>query len=171
MEAATIEKHWLLIGLLYASGLRVSEVVRLIWSDFEFDRGFIRVRQGKGKKDRLVLLPEVFRPRLRMMLTNHLPSEFLFPSLDRAGRHLSPRTVERIVAECRQRAEIAKPLTPHSLRHGFATHLLEGGTDIRFIQKMLGHERLETTAIYTKVARVRVKGIRSPLDALADEAG
>lgn len=170
LEAAKSTSDKLLLGLMYASGLRVSEVVRLIWSDIEFDRNLIRVRQGKGKKDRLVLLPEIFRPALLRMAGLHKPTVFLFPSPENEKRHLSPRTVERVLESCRKNTQIAKKLTPHSLRHGFATHLLENGVDIRFIQRMLGHVNLETTTIYTRVAKVGESGIRSPIDSLMERS-
>lgn len=159
----------LAIGIMYAAGLRNSELCRLRIRDLDFDRGTIFVSQGKGRSDRIVMLPKSFESALKAISENSLGEDFLFPTKkigETRNRHLSSRTLQRWVKLCVELAGIKKVVTPHSFRHSFATHLLENGTDIRFIQKLLGHQRLETTTIYTKVARVQVSRVESPLDQL-----
>ncbi len=148
---------------MFATGVRVSEVVRLRWRDVDFDRRCINVWQGKGQSDRQVMLPKSYEPLLRELSAAFAPGDYLFPG-SRPGRYLSPRTVRRAMERAVSIAGIAKRATPHSLRHSFATALLESGTDIRFIQKLLGHAKLETTTIYTKVAVFRQRSVESPLD-------
>ena len=161
LSAAVSQRDKLVLGLMDATGMRVSEVSRLRAGDIEFDRQVIRVVEGKGRKDRLVMLPHSFHALLRTAVA-HLPAAgFLFPSPDEEGRHVSPRTIELAMALTCRLAGIAKPATPHTLRHAFATHLLESGTDIRFIQKLLGHAKLETTTIYARVAVLSLGGIRA----------
>ena len=165
LKAAISLRDKLLIGLMYAAGLRVSEVVRLCWRDLDFDRRVINVWQGKGRTDRLVTLPVSFEPLLRELAKNAESGDFLFPG-DRKGRYIAPRTAQRAVQRAVRLAGVGKRITPHSFRHGFACHLLENDTDIRFIQQLLGHVRLETTRIYTKVAVLKDKPVVSPLDRL-----
>lgn len=168
LEAATSLRDKLLLGLMYAAGLRVSEVVRLQWEDLDFERNTMLVRQGKGHKDRLVMLPESFKPVLSKFSDLNANRGYLFPSEGRrSGRHLSPRTAQRAMQTAVALAGIRKPATCHSLRHSFATHMLEHGTDVRYIQKLLGHARLETTTIYAKVAVHKAGQIESPLDRIA----
>ena len=163
----------LALGILYAAGLRNSELCRLQVQHIDFDRNTIRIRQGKGASDRLVMLPQTFAPALQQLCHNQPGETWLFPALNgtnepngRTSRHMSPRTLQRWVANAVNFANVTKRVTPHSFRHAFATHLLESGTDIRFIQKLLGHQRLETTTIYTKLAQIRDQAVRSPLDQL-----
>lgn len=166
LEAAHQLSHKLVISLMYATGMRVSEVSRLRWKDLDLDRNSIVIREGKGRVDRVVMLPASLRSLLKEMSPSFRPEQWLFPG-DRSGRHISPRTVQRIVKRTAELAGIGKDVTPHALRHSFATHLLEDGTDIRFIQKLLGHVRIETTTIYTKVAVLKQKSVTSPLDKIA----
>lgn len=169
LNAAPTRPIKLAIGIMYAAGLRNSELCRLKVTDIDFDRQCIAVRQGKGKSDRTVMLPQTFRQHLRSLCENRSPNDFLFPSTQhRANRHISPRTLQRWVKVAVSLAGVAKHITPHSFRHAFATHLLENGTDIRFIQKLLGHQRLETTTIYTHVARVSTRSVTSPIDQLTN---
>jgi site-specific recombinase XerD len=165
LQATPSLRDKLLLGLMYATGVRVGEAVRLRWRDIDFDRGSVKVWQGKGRKDRYVMLPESFRPILEQLHKIGAPDDPLFPSRD-AGRYMSPRTAQRIMQRALAMAQITKRATCHSLRHTFATHLLENGTDIRFIQKLLGHVRLETTTLYTKVAALPRSAAVSPLDRL-----
>jgi site-specific recombinase XerD len=165
LEAVTSLRDKLLVGLLYALGVRVSEVVRLRYRDIDFERRVVTIWQGKGRVDRQVMLPVSFEPLLRHMAHAYAADDFLFPA-KRHGRHISPRTVQRVVKNAARLADVAKEITPHCLRHAFATHLLENGTDIRFIQKYLGHAKLETTTIYTRVAVLRENRVTSPLDVL-----
>lgn len=168
LEAATSLRDKLLLGLMYAAGLRVSEVVRLQWQDLDFQRNTMLVRQGKGHKDRVVMLPESFKPVLSKFSDLNANRDYLFPSEGRrSDRHLSPGTAHRAMQTAVSLAGIRKPATCHSLRHSFATHMLEHGTDDRCIQKLLGHARLETTTIYARVAVHRAGQIESPLDRIA----
>jgi len=142
----------------------VSEVVRLRWTDFDPERRTLRVRQGKGKKDRLTVLSETAYEIFQQYFQAEQPTgQWLFPG-QTPGSHLTERTVQKVFEKALQNSQIAKEVTLHSLRHSFATHLLEGGTDIRYIQELLGHKRLQTTEIYTHVAIKDVRRIQSPLD-------
>ncbi|WP_419194348.1 tyrosine-type recombinase/integrase [Novipirellula herctigrandis] len=173
LEAAPSMRDTLLIGLMYATGMRVSEVVKVRWQDIDFDRNQIFIRQGKGRADRHVRLPQCYRKLLGELGNDRQGDEFLFPSESlsdrRSGRHLSPRTVQRVMKNACEVAGIKKKATPHSLRHAFATHSFEDGCDIRRIQTVLGHVRLETTTIYVKVAKGRTE-MPSPLDRLPTSA-
>ena len=163
LDSAQSLRDKLMIGLLYATGFRVSEVSKLKWSDFDFDRNMIYVRNGKGAVDRTVFLPNSYRKLLVELSDQVHRKGFAFPG-QRRGRHVSPRTIERVVRSVCQLAGVEKRITPHCLRHAFATHLLEDGADIRFVQKMLGHVRLETTTIYTRTAKLNNRRSVSPLD-------
>ncbi|MCI0432677.1 MAG: tyrosine-type recombinase/integrase [Gemmatimonadetes bacterium] len=159
-------KHRAIIILLYASGLRVSELCRLRVSDIDSDRMLIRVRAGKGREDRVVMLADAALDALRDHARLSRLTVWLFPSTARPDRHLTSRTVQRLVTAAARRANLRKTVTPHVLRHSFATHLLEAGTDLRYIQALLGHERSTTTEIYTHVARRALERIQSPADRL-----
>ena len=147
LEAAPSLRDKLLLGLMYATGARVSEAVRLRWRDFDFDRRVVSIWQGKGRVDRQVMLPMSFEPLLRQLSKAFQPRNFVFPG-QRPGRYLSPRSAARVMERALKIAGIKKGCGCHSLRHAFATHLFEFGTDIRYIQKLLGHAKLETTTIY-----------------------
>ncbi len=166
LEATPTLRDKLLLGLMYATGMRVSEVVRLRYRDVDFDRRVINVWQGKGRTDRQVMLPKTFEVALGGLSKAHEPDQFLFIGR-RPGRHFSPRSARRAMARAMQIAGIGKTAGPHSLRHSFATHLFENHTDIRRIQKLLGHAKLETTTIYTHVAARSNEAVVSPLDVLA----
>jgi len=163
LECAPSLRDKLLLGLMYATGLRVGEVVRLRGCDMAVERGVIVVREGKGRKDRHVMFPRCFEPLIRSRLTKQ-GSDPLFPS-GSGDRHIGTRQVQRAMARAVALAGVQKPATCHTLRHSFATHLLESGTDIRFIQKLLGHIKIETTTLYTHVAAYTERQIESPLDA------
>lgn len=168
LEAARSLRDKLLLSVLYGTGMRVSEVSRMRWSDIDYERMTIRVWQGKGRKDRDVLLPECLVPLLRAAAEVAGGTEYLFAAEGRyrSSRHLSTRTIARVMNRAVSLAGLGKAATPHSLRHSFATHLIENGTDVRFIQKLLGHANLETTTIYTKVSALTQTSIQSPLDKL-----
>jgi integrase/recombinase XerD len=152
----------------YAGGLRLSEVLRLKVGDIDSARGVIQVRQGKGRKDRYVPLSKLLLEVLRSYWKIAHPEDYLFPG-QKPGNHLSGRTLQRALRRAVTAAGIRKPVTLHTLRHCFATHLLEAGTDIRTIQKLLGHKRLETTALYTHVTDALVRSTQSPLDLIQQE--
>ena len=162
-------KHRVILALVYAGGLRVGEVVRLKVGDIDSDRMLIRVRQGKGRKDRYTLLPRSILEDLRSYWKAYRPSTWLFPGA-RDGRHLTERSVQKVFSRAVAAAGIRKRVTVHTLRHSFATHLLEGGTDLRYIQELLGHRSSKTTEIYTHVQRKDLVRIESPLDTLLGPA-
>ena len=168
LEALRNPKHAAILAMAYSAGLRVSEVVRLRPEDLDRDRGLLLVRGGKGRKDRYTLLSTTALGLIDAYLEGADPGRWLFPGA-RPGRHLTARSVQKVTAAARRRAGITKPLTPQVLRHSFATHLLEGGTDVRFIQELLGHANVRTTELYTQVSQRQLGRIRSPLD--AQEAG
>jgi integrase/recombinase XerD len=165
LEQLTNPKHRALVLLLYSSGLRVGEVVRLRAEDLDVSRGLLRVRRGKGARDRETLLSARALEAVRTYREAFQPTGWLFPGT-RDGRHYSSRTVQRVVQDCARRAGIEKHVSPHVLRHSFATHLLEAGTDLRYIQELLGHQSSRTTELYTHVASAHLARIRSPLDEL-----
>ncbi len=160
IKNAENKKERLIIKFLYSSGLRVSELCNLKVSDLELDQGIGWVRHGKGAKDRIIILSEKLIKDLRRYEPK---SEFLFPGKN--GR-MSERNIQLIINKTAKKAGIRKKVTPHTLRHSFATHLLEQGVDIRKIQKLLGHANLQTTQIYTHISTAEIKKIRSPLDEL-----
>lgn len=149
----------------YAAGLRASEVCRLRIEDVDSKRMLIRVCQGKGQKDRYVMLSPVLLETLRVYWQKHRPAEWLFPGPD-LSKPVGSITFSRVCAKISDRVSLGKRVTPHTLRHTFATHLLEDGVDIRTIQALLGHRSLRTTALYTYVAPEKVAATKSPLDAL-----
>ena len=155
------------LTLAYATGLRVSEVTHLKVTDIDSGRGIIRVEQGKGGKDRQVMLSAQLLSVLRAYcrLARPRPRTWLFPGRD-GDRPLHPQALHDACAIARETADLDKHVTPHTLRHSFATHLLEAGTDIRIIQALLGHRNLTTTALYAQVATSTISGTVSPLDRL-----
>lgn len=158
-------KHRALLMLLYSAGLRVSEVVRLTPADLDMDRGLVRVRGGKGGKDRYTLLAQRAIEAVRLYRDAYSARPWLFPG-GMKETHLTTRSVQRIVQEAARAAQIEKHVTAHTLRHSFATHLLEGGTNLRVIQELLGHQSARTTQMYTHVAQSTLETVRSPLDNL-----
>jgi site-specific recombinase XerD len=158
-------KYKAALSVAYGAGLRVSEVVALKISDIDSQRMLIRVEQGKGRKDRYVMLSPHLLELLRAWYKQARPRGWLFP-----GRHpvqsMTTRQLTRACHEAAQAAGIEKRVSPHTLRHSFATHLLESGTDIRVIQTLLGHVKLDTTARYAQVATRVICEVTSPLDRL-----
>jgi site-specific recombinase XerD len=158
-------KHRVILTVCYAAGLRVSEAVRLRPAAIDSQRMVIRVEAGKGRKDRYVMLSSRLLQLLREYWRRTHPGEWLFPG-DRPGEPITRFAVEHACREARARSGITRPVTPHSLRHAFAVHLLESGTDLRTIQLLLGHRNLSTTARYLRIATSTVCATASPLDAL-----
>lgn len=160
-------KHRLLLTLAYSSGLRVSEVVRLQKRDFDVSRKMLHIRQAKGNKDRYSLMAESVIDLMQQYLQSYVAVDYLFPggSGDH-GTHLTERSAQYIFERAKRKAGIEKKASIHTLRHSFATHLLENGTDLRHIQELLGHASLKTTEIYTHVSIKDLKRIQSPLDRL-----
>jgi len=158
-------KHRTILTVCYAAGLRISEAVHLKVADIDSERMVIHVVLGKGQKDRYVMLSPKLLQILRAWWPVHKPKQWLFPG-DRVDSCISSDAVELACQKAHQRCGIAKPVTPHSLRHSFATHLLESGTDVRTIQLLLGHRSLATTARYLRIANTKVCSTTSPLDLL-----
>jgi site-specific recombinase XerD len=166
-SAVRNRKHLAILMLIYSSGMRVGEVVKLRPEDIDSERNLIRVRGGKGNKDRYTVLSDVALDVIRGYYLAWKPEKYLFPG-NRKGSHLSTRSVQNVVSEARKRAGIEKRFSTHSLRHSFATHLLESGTDLRYIQELLGHKSVRTTQIYTHVTRRDIARIISPLDRMME---
>jgi site-specific recombinase XerD len=163
--AAVGPKQQLMLMLLYAAGLRVLELTHLEVDDIDRQRMVIHVRHGKGGRDRYVLLAESLLGVLDAYLTAARPTRWLFPGL-RTDCPITTRCVRQVCQEATRRAGLGKAVSPHTLRHSFATHLLEAGTDLRSIQVLLGHRSLATTSIYLHVAPAAQRRIVSPLDTL-----
>ena len=167
LGAVSRPKHRAMLIVAYGAGLRVSELCALIPTDIDSQRMLIRVRAGKGDKDRYVMLSPRLLATLRAYWRLRPPrGPYLFPS-PRPGKALSRMAVFHVVRRAARRAGLRKRVNPHMLRHCFATHLLEAGTDIRVIQVLLGHRSLRTTARYVLVSREHVGTVKSPLDALS----
>ena len=155
-----------LLMTIYAAGLRRSEVAGLRVRDIDSARMTITVHQGKGRKDRVVMLSPVLLDTLRQYWRQHKPKEWLFPG-DNPGQPISGNDIFMVFHNAVRRAGITKKVSPHSLRHSFATHLLESGTDLRTIQILLGHRSLKTTARYLHVSQHQLRATASPLDSLS----
>ncbi len=148
---------------LYGLGLRVSEVVNLKVSDLDFDRNVVKISSAKGNKQRYVMLPKKLKSDLESYIELEKPEKYLFSG--RKNKY-TIKSIQKIFESAMKKAKIKKKASCHTLRHSFATHLLEKGVDIRYIQNLLGHSRLQTTQIYTHVADSKLKNIQSPLDDL-----
>jgi len=173
LAMAPSTKARIMLSLAYGCGLRAGEVVRLRVGDIDSAQNIIRIVQSKGRKDRNVMLPTDLLDQLREWWKERptgqdknveLDARLLFPGYH--GKHLSTRQISRLFKEAANEAAITKPVTLHTLRHSFATHLLEGGVDIRVIQTLLGHSKLTTTARYARVATGMIAAVDSPLDDL-----
>ena len=162
------KKSKLMLSLLYATGMRVSELTNLKISNFQFDENIGIIRQAKGRKDRIFNIPNFIFSQLKKQvnLQQENKKEYLF-----SGRKekITNRNIQKIVNNTAKKAGINKQVHPHTLRHSFATHLLEDGVDIRKIQELLGHADLSTTQIYTHISREQLKKIKSPLDTIMEE--
>lgn len=156
------KKHKLILSLLYATGVRVSELVSIKIEDINFERKLLCVRQGKGRKDRYTILSNTVIDEIKNYLRIRLyKSPYLFASYE---RHISPRTVEEVIMQACKKARIQKDITPHSLRHSFATHHMEAGTKTEYIQQMLGHKDIRTTRGYEQIVTAHLEKIKSPHD-------
>jgi site-specific recombinase XerD len=165
LEAAPGPKYKAALSAAYGAGLRVSEVVALKICDIDSKRMLLKIEQGKGRKDRLAMLSPQLLELLRDWWRIARPQVWLFPGQNPVN-HLTTRQLNRAVHAAAHMAEITKRVTPHTLRHSFATHLLEQNIDIRVIQVLLGHAKLDTTALYTRVATNTIRAVMSPLDRL-----
>ncbi|MBD3252153.1 tyrosine-type recombinase/integrase [Candidatus Pacearchaeota archaeon] len=161
INSLTNMKHKLILKILYGCGLRVSEVTNLKKQDILFSENLIHIRLAKGKKDRFVKIPESIKEKLYNYLSL-VEEDVLFQS-SRGGK-LTIKTIQQIAKLAAKKAKIKKKVSPHTLRHSFATHLLEQGTDLKIIQKLLGHSDIKTTQRYLQISQASIKNIKSPLD-------
>jgi len=163
LKKITNIKHRLMISLLYSAGLRVSEVINLKVSHVSLENLTLTVKQGKGKKDRITVFSEDLKDMIKEFMEGKSPCDYLFTSEYKGKEKLNVRTVQTVFKKALEKSGIQKNASCHDLRHSFASHLLETGTDLRYIQLLLGHKNISTTTIYTKVSSPRLKGIKSPL--------
>jgi len=157
-------KHKCIVSLLYSAGLRRSELLNLKLEDIDSKRMVITVKNGKGNKDRLTLLSETVLVDLRLYYKEWKPKVYLFEGVQ--GNQYTATSILKIIKNAAKKGGIRKNITPHMLRHSFATHLLENGTDLRYIQVLLGHNSSRTTEVYTQVAINNIKAIKSPIELL-----
>ncbi|MCK4540012.1 tyrosine-type recombinase/integrase [Candidatus Parcubacteria bacterium] len=155
-------KHKLVVQILYSTGLRISELRNLEINDIDFNRKCVLVKNGKGKKDRITVISQVVLKNIEKYLLEYKPIKYLFESFEIAKK-MNVRGMQKVVTDLAKKAGIKKNVSPHSLRHSFATHLLENNVNLRYIQSLLGHARLETTQIYTKVATNNFANIKDLL--------
>lgn len=160
IAATENSKYRMMIALGYACGLRVSEVVVLRVSDLDIDELVVRIRNAKGKKDRISVLPEKLQNDLRNLIAGKRGEEYVFAS--NRGGELTTTALQKMFRQSLRISGVQKPATFHSLRHSFATHLLENGTDVRYVQELLGHANIRTTQLYTQVTNPNLKKIKSP---------
>ncbi len=156
-------KHKVVVALIYSSGLRISELINLEVSHIDFKRSQLIIKSGKGRKDRYVILAKSMYPLLQLYLESYQPQKYF---VEGANGQYSSSSVRKFLAKSCIAAKVYKNVTPHTLRHSYATHLLENGTGIRYIQELLGHAKPETTMIYTHVAKKDLLAIESPLDSI-----
>lgn len=156
------KKHQLLISLSYGAGFRVSEAVDLKVKDINLEELTVHIKEAKGKKDRITIFPEKLCSDLAETIALRDKNDYVFAS-NRGGK-LTERTAQKIFENALKNAKINKEATFHSLRHSFATHLLENGVDVRFVQELLGHANIRTTQLYTKVTNPSIRKIKSPLE-------
>lgn len=161
IESMSNPKHQLLLALAYSAGLRVSEVVSLRVQDIDMEGLTIHIKAAKGARDRVTVFAAKILPDLRAFVRDKRPREFVFTRYD--GKKIAIRTAQKVFEYALAHSGIMKPATFHSLRHSFATHLLENGFDLRYVQELLGHQSVKTTQRYTHVTSLRLKNIQSPL--------
>ena len=162
LAAISNEKHNLMVALAYSGGLRVSEIVNLKIKDMNISELTIHIKDAKGNKDRITILSEKLVQNIEKLISNKDLNDFVFTS-ERGGK-LTERTAQKVFENVLKKCHISKEATFHSLRHSFATHLLENGVDVRYVQELLGHANIRTTQLYTKVTNPSLKNIKSPLE-------
>ncbi|MBF0695375.1 MAG: site-specific integrase [Flavobacterium sp.] len=165
LEAPINHKHRMVLTVIYACGLRRSEAINLEFTDLQSDRNLLVIRQSKGNKDRVVPISNKLIDLLREYYKLYRPKKYFFEGLN-PGEKMSTGTLQSILRQALLRSGISKPVTLHWLRHSYATHLLESGTDLRYIQELLGHNSSRTTEIYTHVSNHNIQRIKSPFDDL-----
>ena len=161
-------KHRAVLTITYSAGLRVSETAHLKVTDIDSKRMMVRVRQGKGGKDRYTILSKTTLECLREYWRAYRPKDWLFEG-QKEGSHICYTSIRNIFVEAKERAGITKPVGPHSLRHAFATHLIEAGTSLHHIQLLLGHKSPKTTTVYLHVSKMNLAQVSSPLDSIPEE--
>jgi integrase/recombinase XerD len=161
-DSALTFKSRLILQLLYSSGLRVGEIVNLQSKDFDFSENIGWVRSGKGKKDRMFVISQKLSSKLKKFINKNPNWNFVFSK----NKPLTTRNIQKIVTKVATLAGLEKSISPHTLRHSFATHLLDAGVDLRRIQKLLGHESISTTEKYTHVSNEQLKSVKNPFDEL-----
>ena len=164
LQQCTNLKHGCILKILYGCGLRVSEVIALKIADIDSSVMRLMVRAAKGKKDRVVPLPLQLLDNLRQYYTAYHPKKYLFEGQN--GGKYSAKSIQSFIKKYALEAKIQKPVTPHMLRHSYATHQLENGINIRYVQELLGHNSIKTTELYTHVTKISKNNITSPLDQL-----
>lgn len=162
IESIFNQKHRLLVALSYGCGLRVSEIINLKIKDIDLNELTVHLKGAKGNKDRITIFPERLKNDIMNLIAGKAGNEYLF--ISQLGGKLSERTAQKIFENALKKCNINKEATFHSLRHSFATHLLENGVDVRYVQELLGHANIRTTQIYTKVTNPSLKKIKSPLE-------
>lgn len=162
------KKHRMIISILYSAGLRKAELLNLKLEDIQSDRGLLRIEGGKGKKDRFTILSKPLLEQLREYYIQYKPKKYLFEG--QSGGKYSAESVSNLLHKATRDAGINRRVTPHMLRHSFATHLLEQGTDLRYIQELLGHSSSKTTEIYTHVSNRNLQNITNPIDELLEKS-
>ncbi|HLV40364.1 tyrosine-type recombinase/integrase [Xanthomarina sp.] len=167
MQVTRNLKHRAIIGLIYSGGLRIGELLNLKLNDLDIDRSQIHIKQGKGRRDRTVGMSEAIKPLLINYIRTYTPASYVVEGRD--GGVYSASSIRNFIKQSCRLAGISKPVTPHTLRHSYATHMLENGIDLRYIQELLGHVKPETTMIYTHVAQKSLMQIRNPLDVIVEE--
>tara|TARA_Y100000310_G_scaffold26446_2_gene25219 strand:+ start:886 stop:1713 length:828 start_codon:yes stop_codon:yes gene_type:complete len=165
LASCDMKKSKLMLSLLYATGMRVSEITNLKTFDLVFEEDMGYVRQAKGRKDRIFNIPEFLKKDLQKQVKKQKELNQMYLFSGPKGQ-LTTRNLQKIVQKCAHRAQIKKEVHPHTLRHSFATHLLESGTDIRYIQQLLGHASISTTELYTHISKEQLKQIKSPIEDL-----
>jgi site-specific recombinase XerD len=164
LEVTTNIKHKTMLMCLYGLGLRRSELLNMKVEDIDSDRGVVHIKSAKNNKDRLVPLSETLLRQLREYYRSYMPRNYLFQGLQ--GNQYSATSLLKVFHEACRKAQIQKKVTPHSMRHAYATHLMDAGTDVRIIQELLGHYSVKTTMIYTHVSTRSILDVTSPLDTL-----
>jgi integrase/recombinase XerD len=162
-------KHWLLIVFTYGSGFRVSEIINLKGKDIDLQAGYGWVRNGKGGKDRMFIIPDRLKDDLKqwIQINKVKQNDWLFKG--NKGQHYSDSSIRVIIKNACKKANIIKNVSPHTLRHSFATHLLQNGYSLMEVQSLLGHSRIETTMVYTHLAKPKLTNVKSPYDILKDK--
>ena len=165
LDAHSNLKHKAMLSMIYSCGLRRSELLNLKFSDIDSKRNIVIIRQSKGKKDRIAPLSPKILAMLRTYYKEYKPKNWLFEG-QKQGEQYSEKSLQSVLKQALQKVGITKPVTLHWLRHSYATHLLESGTDLRYIQELLGHSSSKTTEIYTHVSTKNIQQIKSPFDDL-----